>query len=372
MAKKKNKQKANKPEELATPDVQLSEDEPSNGYLYLHAPRHMARHDEQMAEAFELLRKNSNLAKRILDAAKKSKLAFLRYEFKSAIKGRFDGNLIRLSNDNNLIEDVGAVIPHELMHWLQPSVWADDDWDINTRLLADLSCEAGAETCAVHVCHQMFQNGYTEPFNHISKAQDKFNRVYAPLYRAFDAAYSQSLIAGNNNGVAMIDGGDKAFHSYFEQSSLVKAYGQDTMETYLKFICNNFRKYYPTPGFGLISAKQQAQIRDDEFLIHDARLPLQDDELFKDNKLLRQAFEYWDLWHVFNHNGGHKTNIPFARKSEILEADHNPFFGLGLDEVLSTYHAQEGQKDSKGILAIMLDLVGASDPDADQMTFDFG
>ncbi len=356
---------------LANPALQLSEDEPSNGYLYLHAPRHMARKDPQMAEAIHLLNKHSKLAKSILKAAKKSKLSFLRYEFGNGNLGDCDAKVLRLSTTNSLIEDAAAVIPHELMHWLNP--WSDYDaeWDGRTRLLYSLTSEAGAETCTARVAHEMYLNGYTEAFNFISGAADKTNSKYAPLYRAFEKTYNNSRTIGHAHDAALMDAGNETFHCYFKQSRLVKTYGDSALLDYCEYLEQHNDDHPPVAGYDMVSAKEMAKISKGQYLIYDAKLPLEDDVLFRGNKLLRQAFDYCDLWHVFNYKGACESDIGYLKKKSALINDNNPFMDVGISDVLTEYQEQVKSEKSTEFLDVMLKHAGAQDPETAQASFDF-
>ncbi len=352
---------------LAAPDVQLSEDEPNDGYLYLHAPRHMARHDEQMAEAFSLVRGKSELGGRIVSAAQKRPVKFLRTEFESAsTKGRYyHPNKILLSA-GNLLPDDGTVLPHELMHWMQPNNFQFAGWDYRSRLLAVFSAEAGAETCAVKVTHQMRDNGYGDSFRAKSDSSEWNN--YKEIYQKFDRVLNKARRKGWDTPV--LDATDAAFHQYFKQENLLYIYGNGALLDYMKSIKANM-KHYPIPSFGLNAAMNQAKIREDEYLVYNpVQLPLKDEKLVPDYTLW-QAFEYTEMLHILNFCNGQETALAFHRKIRALEEDENPFIYLNSNEVLVTYEGQKNAKDSKDIVRVMMDMAGVEEWFDPQSSFDF-
>lgn len=335
---------------LATPALHLSEDEPTDGYLYLHAPRHMARHDEQMANAIALLRKRSELGERIISPAEKHKVRFLRRDFNTAKQGLYLSNSVSLSVHNSFPEDV-CVIPHELMHWIQSPRQFPPHWDLRSRLLATLSLEAGAETCAIKVIHQISENGYADAFN--LKAENLWSG-YRKMYETFDSVLQKSRAEDRDDPV--LDATDAAFHAYFEQSGLVRTYGRSLLLEYMNDLYG-LVQHYPVPGFGFREAENMARLNDTEYLVYSpVTLPLTDDELFRDNNYLRQAFEYAEMIHILNYCGGDETALAFHRKKIALKEDNNPFRSLNLGKILAAYNNQKDQKNAKDVVRVMMDM----------------
>ena len=362
-----NKKKKNRRALTGAPAQPPCENKMDDGYLYLGDPAHMARQDPQMAEALEGISEKSKLGAYLVEAARKLDVRFVRQDFNSAsVGGSNRGNVIFLSADNSLAEDI-TVLPHELMHWLQPADGIQDRWDYRSRLLAALSREAGAETCAVRVTHEMRENGYAQAFN--DNASAPHWSMYRGIYQTFDQVLQSSAQAGADDPVRQAT--DAAFRTYFKQPGLIGNYGGKVLTHYM---CNLGRlaKHYPTPGFSLQAAANQARLQGGECLVYEpVQLPLQDDDLFQGNATLRQAFEYAEMIHIAKFCQ-QDTALAYHRKIQTLEADNNPFLGLNYSKVRSEYSGQIGQKNPKSMLRIMTDMAGVETFRHRQAGFDFG
>ncbi len=338
-----------------------------DGYLYLGDPGHMARQDPQMAEALEVIAEKSKLGAYLVETARKLDVRFVRQDFNAAsVGGSNRGNVIALSADNLLAVDI-TVLPHELMHWLQPEDGIQDRWDYRSRLLAVLSREAGAETCAVRVTHEMRENGYADAFNRNARAPHWC--MYRDIYQTFDQVLQSSREAGFDDAVRQAT--DAAFRSYFKQPGLIGNYGGKVLTNYM-YNLGRLAKHYPTPGFSLQAAANQARLQGGECLVYEpVQLPLRDDDLFKGNATLRQAFEYAEMIHIAKFCQ-QDTALAYQRKVQALKADNNPFLGLNYSKVRSEYCGQIGQKNPRSMLRIMTDMAGVENFWHRQAGFDFG
>ncbi|MCD8563118.1 MAG: hypothetical protein LRY54_03545 [Alphaproteobacteria bacterium] len=327
----------------------------------------MARHDEQMANALALLRKKSELGRRIIGPAEQHKVGFLRRDFKDSSRGLYQSNTVSLSVKNSFPEDVN-LIPHELMHWIQNPREHPTHRDFRSRLLYVLSEEAGAETCAVKVSHQVRENGYASAFN--LKARAPLWRGYRKIYETFDNVLQNSRAQDRDDPV--LDATDAAFHAYFEQPGLALYYGQNLLLEYMNNL-SQLVQHYPVPGFSFKKAEKLARLNDHEYLVYSpVRLPLTDNELFRGNDYLRQAFEYVEMIHILNYCGADETALAFHRKMTALEKDENPFRSLNLHTILAAYNDQKDQKYAKDIVRVMMDLAGVKEWKDPQASFDFG
>ncbi len=334
---------------LAVPNVLASEDEPHNGYLYLHAFRHLRRRDPQMAEAMDRIYYNSDLGRRMLLAAKSSKTAFLRRQFADAsTKGEHWNNTISLSVYNGRVDDV-RVIPHELMHSIQPKIVTNVRWDYPSRLLAVMSMEAGAESCAARVLHEMFINGCRRPFRRVAQKPDGYGEVFTSyangLRYALDQNWHDPVRAGS----------DAAFHHYFHQPSLVKWYGTTMLQNYMQEIFQSAPSF-PQTMFGHDDAAKQARLADGESLVLEPlNLPSTSGQL-RDNNLLRQAFEFAEMEHITKAAGYDLHHTAVRRKWRTLEEEGNRFRDLDLDRVMIMYEMRQKSRNAPDILDFMLDL----------------
>lgn len=102
-----------------------------------------------------------------------------------------------------------------------------------------------------------------------------------------------------------------------------------------------------------------------------AELPLRDEDLFRGNDYLRQAFEYTEMIHISKHCN-HETALAFQRKFRDLADDNNPFLALRFNEIRRAYQAQKWQKNSKNILRVMMELADIQERHTPQTSFDFG
>lgn len=334
---------------LEIPYIHLSEDEPNDGHLYLHAMRHMARKDEQMADAFNLIKGKSELGARLLNSAKRHHVKFLRTTFDEAsTRGLCEGDEVSLSKDNTFTEDV-SLIPHELMHWRQPPMFMYGSWDIRSRLLASLAAEAGAETCTLKVAHQLRARGFPDAF-HTKLTQDGW-AGYSKMYKRFDKVLKKR--EKQNSETPELDATDAAYHAYFKQDDLVWSYGLDTLEEYLTEIAED-GNFYPMDGFSLKLAADMAKVKRGEYLVHrPVDLPLDDDVLFLDNPVLRQAFAYADAQHFLIFYEGDKSELAYQRRLKAMEDDDNPFIDLKLKKIIKA-HSKKDAPDN--IILTMLDM----------------
>lgn len=344
--------------ELAAPFLERNqEDEPSDGFCYLHAPKHLERVDPQTFEAVKIIRQHSKLGKRIIDSAEKAHVKFRRVDMDFNNRGSARGDVIETARANSLIEDT-TVLPHELMHWVQPDTRIRLDWDLRTRLLATLSMEAGAETCAVRVTHEMHENGYSDSFNYFAHGDGGFFKNYRPLYKIYDAIKTESLRT-KSDAEATLDAGTSTFDGYFDCAALVSGYADAIL---LDYIEHSSPHHYPIPGFDLDKAKAQARIGENEYLVRRVLLPLDDDDLFKRNRTLKQAFDYAELIHIYNYYDQKKSNLAVKRKIRDLELNGNPFLKVNLFDAVKEYHAQQDGKDKKSLLRVMKGLAGIDAP----------
>lgn len=362
-----NKKKKNSQTVAVAPAEKPSETKADDGYLYLADPAHMARKDPQMAEALEAIATKSDLGGFMLATAKKLDVRFVRQDFNVAsVGGSNRGNVISLSAKNSLAEDI-TVLPHELMHWLQPEDGIQDRWDYRSRLLAVLSREAGAETCAVRVTHEMRENGYTDAFN--DNARSPQWSMYRDIYQTFDQVLQSSREAAFDDPVRHAT--DAAFRTYFKQPGLIGNYGGKVLSNYM-YNLGRLARHYPTPGFSLQAAANQARLQGGECLVYEpVQLPLRDQDLFQGNATLRQAFEYAEMIHIAKFCN-QDTALAYHRRIQALEADNNPFLGLNYSKIRSEYSGQIGQKNPKSMLRIMTDMAGVETFWHRQAGFDFG
>lgn len=340
--------------------------------LHLHRSEEMKAVQPRLFEVIDVIRKYSPLGRRFLEAAEKHEVGFLKRTFNTATGGSYVDSTVQSSHENSLEEDVGAVIIHELMHWNQPEIRIGPDWDGRTRLLSTLAKESGAQTCAIRSCYEMKLNGYTDAFNHFAcpYSSSSLARTYGELYRIFDRAYRHSVTEGKDHANSLLDAGDATFNAYFRQTNLTYSYGVSVLKSYIEHVVYHAQKQHPVPSFGLVSAKNQARISKDEYLIHAARLPLKDSELFNENDLLRQALDYVEACQIRNYVES-DTNLSLHRKINAMREDDNPFFNVSLKKVWYEYKPQSDVKDRKNILEIMMDVAGKPWPKRRQLSFDF-
>jgi hypothetical protein len=340
-----------RPNALPMAAAHAAGEEPSDGCLYLHAPRHMERNDPQMAEGLHIIRNLSATGERILDMAEEGHVRFSRADLGKGINGLYRRVHVAISHNASLDDDI-CVLPHEIMHWIHSGIRIQDNWDYRSRLLCTLSKEAAAEACAIKVVHELRENGYQHAFN--SAAYGRSRGSYSRLYNKFNYIFNRANHRGRRN--PSLDATDAAFHKYYKLDRLVHTYGNNVLLDYMEDI-PNVRHHYPEYCFDAQTAGELARISADEYLVYDpVILPDSDDKLFRKNRSLRQAFECTEMIHILNYCGGDDGHPMFQQKWAALERDRNPYRFLGLESIISEYKNRQDQGFSHTVIEVKDDL----------------
>jgi hypothetical protein len=336
---------------LYAPPVWVSEDEPNDGFMYLHAPRHMARHDPELAEAVHLIAEYSDLGCVLINKAKKGYVQFERAELNPTTSGKVINQTVSLNFWNN-IEDIICTLPHELMHWIQNAKQPVKGWGIKSRLINSFTKEAAAESCAAHVTHELYYKGIKKPLDNILYSPEWIN--YSGIHRAFDnAAY---LAYTTNSGNPMLIASDAAFYSYFGQKNLVNNYARITLAKHLEAI-NGGLDVLTTRAFDAGDAEYNARIEQGRYLVMNrVRLPDIDDLLFSKALHLRHAFEYAALEHFTAVRGHSANDTDVIRSRNILKDRGNPFVGLNVADIMEHYFSMSKSGVKADALEAMLEL----------------
>lgn len=340
---------------LAIPPIWRSENEPRDGYLYLHAPRHMARHDPQLAEAVHIISNTSDLGWNMLSQAKRRRVGFQRKELEGDIVGLYCNNRVFFNNLTSLDEDL-CILPHELMHWMQPQYRSQQRWGFQSRLIANLSMEAGAESCAVKVAHQIREKGYSGAFDNVTYNPKCMN--YSGIYYAFDKGLKEAI--DHKFLAPQLHGTDAAFYSYFHQPALVKYYGQTVLEIYIQDIirgkCSN-----PVNGLSARDVFNLAVVGYKEQLIYSpVDLPRIAQNIFHSNPSLKEAFEYAEAVQILNYCNKNTSHPQFRKKQDELMDAGNPYMGIDLRATLRDLKLSKNMGRAQNIINIMKMQAGLS------------
>jgi hypothetical protein len=320
---------------VALPALQESEDEPQYGYLAAHAPRHMARHDPQLAEAFDILREHSSLGGAQIKEAVQNRQLFQRRNIMSAPGGRVEGFIVTMEDVNSLTEDV-SILPHELMHIRQNERGYKyaAHWDIYSRFKYLLYMEAAAESCAVRVVHQAHENGYSDAFN--ERARSRQFETYNSLYTLYADTINSARLAGTKN--PDLDASDAVFRHYMEKPLIKKVYGALELASNILKIHNTRNPVLPRPMFNEHKARILTHVTDNSYLIKPSTALFDDDIFFTRTGYLKQAFEYADLMQTAKHFKMDGAAPVYKEKLENAISGNNPFLTLDLERIVTTYN----------------------------------
>lgn len=269
------------------------------------------------------------------------------------------------------------VLAHEIMHAIQAGISQIEvrqgkTYGLLGAIVHGLAREAGAESLAMMVYHQMERNG----FDHAGKffGDDADIKKGRHLFRKrFKGAYDRAIEQEKTEEEATLEGANAVFQSYMQECyAAIWSYADTYMIRYIEDIADKkITKDDQQRQLEALDVLQASHIGDDIFLAKEATIPMTFEELFGARKRLCQAAKYIEAYRQALGTTEDSVQRAFIRKQ--LKDDGNPFFGVDLNEVLKVWESQQENDvrtiDRKNVTDIMLELAGFDEPT--QLHFNF-
>jgi hypothetical protein len=291
----------------------------------------------------------------------------------SSSKGHIRTNIAEIEKENASLE---YILAHEMMHSVQIGhsnlqIRNGKKYGLLGSIIHGLAREAGAESLAMLVYHQMERSG----FDHKGKlfGDDQIYKKGRELFRKrFHQSHDMAVEQGGSEHDALIEGANAVFQSYMSECyAAIWAYADRYMVQYIEDIAKGrITKDDKVEALEADEILKSAYINDDLILAKEAHVPMTFEELFADKKRLCQAARYIEAYREVLGTPKDSAKRAFIRQQ--LVDDRNPFLGVNLAEVVKIWKSQQKADlplcDRKSITDIMLDLAGYDE--STQMHFD--
>ncbi len=314
-------------------------------------------------DALKLLEKYSPMGKRIIEWASRQNINYQEKAFKNGNLGDYNPAKRIRTHANNDIRLNFTILAHELMHAVQDITWRrlqrPPAANYQALVSFNLCLEAAAQTAAVRMAYEAKLNGYPDAFDYALHNMG----AYSPLFWEFDFRYNQAIATGRTPEQALQTACDFTHKTYMKSQPLRNIYNSNTLVFYIGSLLNSGKgAQFPTPDFNQKNAKGLTEFRPREFIVPNITMPATDEELFGDNKLMKQAFEFVEFRHLLEWSKGDRGNIGVQRKEKELIEDDDPYLRIAdenfLKNAIAEYDRQMKENEVADIFDIMNEMAG--------------
>ncbi len=332
---------------------------------------HFKNHAPKILHALEKMKQYSPIGKQLYDWAKENHIYFTEKEMSDSLG--MGGQDVICNSKNSATTNI-SIIAHELMHVIQyhhnSNIFCGNDSDYRSFIIRGNGLEAGAVTCEFRVLYEMKLNGYPKAWDIFMKNEGRFRLPNGKLIRArdkykqiadhFELAFKNSIKSGLTTDEAMQNACNVTHEVYNSSQALMDVYNSIYLKSFLNQVTVIQAK---NSTITIDDIRDMVKIGEDGYLIDEVKMKLDDDALFGNNNLMRQAFEYIEVAKLEELLG--KKNCLVIRKMEKIKKDNNPYIGINLTDI--SFHLCRNK--DKNILEIMNDMVGIKIPK--QLSLDF-
>jgi len=353
----------------------------SGRFATLHEMKKLAKKAPEVYKALKMIRDHSALGRELYDWAKGIKLGFAAEKMDYLGLG---GPSVSCNTRNSAVLNTG-IVAHEIMHAVQYQEYNMNDsyvrgMDGRSRIIHRRGMEAGAVACQMQVLYEMKLNGFAQPWEdmqhniywtkNIRGEEVRALTAYRDLSTSFESGFKQAQREGKTTEEALKDGASAVHAAYHKSQPLRDAYNNIYLKDYLRSVLMFSGKGKVNPYIETDTVREMTRRPNGDYLVHDqVEIPLTDQELFGENKLMRQAFDYVETVKLQLVYG--EKNYAYLRQRKMLEADNNPYRDLDPDSVASAI-AKESRKKTgrKYPLEVMNDMAGIGNVIQLQIDFD--
>jgi len=337
-------------------------------YTTLYDPFHMRMHMPLMLEALELMRKYSPLGAELYDWAKRRDVKF-RFEESTALASYTSGSrMVRINPNAASLHTMVHIIAHELMHGVQfdnKGGQYNNEWNLRGHLKRSLYLESGAVAAQMRVAYEMKLNGYPEVWQAVLDPCDIKDetlrsraRSYSEVGVKFETAFEKAQAAGKTQEECLKAGATAAYKGRMESQDLRDRYNTKMLSYYFRDSA-----YLKARAVKMDDDNTEACTRiKEEFIVNlqDVTAPQTDEDIFGDNKLMRDAADFLEVFRAMN---GKERDL-WAAETDMMQRDMvqkgNVFVG-----VESMYVLWIMKDESRAVLDVLCELAKVK-PDAPQ------
>tara|TARA_R110002124_G_scaffold9708_1_gene49952 strand:- start:772 stop:1908 length:1137 start_codon:yes stop_codon:yes gene_type:complete len=328
-------------------------------YTSLDDPFHMRIHMPLMLEALELMRNHSPLGAELYDWAKRRQVKF-RFEDSYALASFTAGSrMVRVNPNAASLNTMVHLIAHELMHGVQfdnKGGTYSNEWDVRSHLKRSLYLESGAVAAQMRMAYEMKLNGYPGVWQSVvdpSDIKDETLRSRAQAYSEvglmFEEAFESAEAEGKTQEECLKAGATAAYKGRMESQDLRNRYNTKLLSHYFRDSA-----YLKARAVKMDDDRTEACTRiKEEFVVNleDVTRPQTDEDIFGDNKLMRDAADYLEVFRAMH---GKERDL-WDAETDMMQRDMvqkgNIFVG-----VESMYVLWIMKDESRAVLDVLCEL----------------
>lgn len=345
-------------------------------YSTLDKPAAFKKKAPRVFAALQMIQAYSPLGKKLYDWAKESQIPFR--EEKMDFLG-LGGWMVSCNETNSTSLNTG-IVAHEIMHVVQLKhydLYSDisPDMDGRSLIIFKRGLEAGAVAAQLRVLYEMKLNGCPDPWQDMQdnifytkdlRGEDvRALGKYRDISEHFERQFKDARAAGKNTEDALTDAASTAHQAYHLSQGLRDSYNGLYLKDYLgRVLSGKCGTHLPQSNIDPRILNEMTKLPDGSHLIHyTTSLPLTDEALFGENKLMRQAFDYVEGVRLMDFYGD--DHYAYQKHLHMMREDNNPFTALDPYTVMTEIRKRKTQTS----LEVMKEMAGIEN--VRQLSLDF-